>query len=500
MTLSAMVDGFRRRSPSVHWFVAALLLYSASAARTVIWADSSKLTLFALHEHMPSLNPGDHTGWTVLAWIWLRVTPWVGEVAALPLLSALAGALVVGLTRAVVHRHTGMASAADSAAAVVLVAHTLWWSSALTESYTPAAALALATVWLCLHRGRAVAAAAGLAAGLAVATHLFAGVVALPPLIRQHRRWPWVGLGLVLGMAPLWLAVFGTAPDPLTGYRAGGADTWSWVFGAFVDPRRLGTGGLWVLLLLGLNLGPSGVWAVLRGGAREKDQNSVERRLLAATTVAVAVMLATYIPQRVHTMLLFVVVGIVLLRPPVLSSRWRGYHIAAQVLLYLGLPVAAHLVGHPDLGIRQLPYRDNATYFLCPVKSFERGAESYAHELLTAVPERSVIIADFNPGAVLRLVQECRGVRPDVDILPTVVDDVLGMDDPTAHLAARIRAEQMRGRTVVLADAWNPYYGIDALELRYGAVITPLGPGRRVALPTPGEKPSAEGMSGGGVR
>ncbi|MFN3412728.1 MAG: hypothetical protein ACK42L_01530, partial [Thermoanaerobaculum sp.] len=50
-------------------------LYLLSASRTPQWADASKLTLYALHGYFPSVNPGAHPGWTVLAWLWLHLVP-----------------------------------------------------------------------------------------------------------------------------------------------------------------------------------------------------------------------------------------------------------------------------------------------------------------------------------------------------------------------------------------------------------------------------------------
>ena len=38
-----------------------------------MWGDPSKLTVYALAGYVPSLNPGDHPGWTVLAWLWAKL-------------------------------------------------------------------------------------------------------------------------------------------------------------------------------------------------------------------------------------------------------------------------------------------------------------------------------------------------------------------------------------------------------------------------------------------
>jgi len=76
------------------WFVGALALYWLTGARWLIWADPSKLTLYALEGYFPSHNPGDHAGWTVVTGACLRLMG--GDpVAAAPRLSAVCGAPVV---------------------------------------------------------------------------------------------------------------------------------------------------------------------------------------------------------------------------------------------------------------------------------------------------------------------------------------------------------------------------------------------------------------------
>ena len=88
------------------WFAAALTLYWLTGARGLIWADPSKLTLYALEGYFPSLNPGDHAGWTVVAGAWLRL---VGgdPVLAAHRLSAVCGALVVALAALLVLARRG---------------------------------------------------------------------------------------------------------------------------------------------------------------------------------------------------------------------------------------------------------------------------------------------------------------------------------------------------------------------------------------------------------
>ncbi len=479
------------RTGALGWFVAAFAVYGLSAARGPMWADSSKLTLYALAGYLPSLNPGDHPGWTVMARVWLALTGWLGPAQALPLLSALGGALSVALGYLLVARWTGDRSRGHGAAAVLLAAHSLWWPSAMTESYAPALALALAALFLVDLPGRGRLAAAGIAAGLGAAAHPFTLVLTAPIFAAKWRR---AGLwaGALVGSAPVWLGFLKTPADPLTGHAAGGSAAWSWHIHQFLNPHRLTLGALMVVAMLALSLGPIGSWTVSR---RLLDRSPHPYRVAAWTVLTFYVLLLfSYTPFRLHLMMLFAVVALVLLAPPRLSPGHRVVHVAVQAAIYLSLPLLAGLAGRPDLGVRRLPDRNNARYFLCPVKAFDTGPGRYAQSLLREAPPHSVILADFNPGAVLALVQRSEKLRPDILVRPTVVDELLGLSDPAAALEKIVQDQLDRGRPVVLADRWEPYYHASEIERRFPVKLTPCGPGWRFV--PKGERPSAPGSEG----
>lgn len=471
-----------RRWPGLIWALAALGLYAATGARGPMWADSAKLTIYALASYLPSFNPGDHPGWVVMARVWLALTPWLDPVSSLNLLSAAAGAAVVGLLfLAVVQRH-GDARAAHTAAAIALVAHPLWWASTLTETYAPALALSLGCVLAASAADRRKPALlAGSLAGLALAVHAFTLFLTVPALLAvPRRRWLALVAGGVVGGAPVWLAVLGAPPDPLTGYLAGTPTSWGWHVGSFLELSRAPGGVARLLVLLLFALGPLGVLAVVFGrrGRPAGGEGPTTAAILAV--VALVVVVSTYSPFRAHVMSSFLVVGGLALWPVRLGRLGRVAHILLQTGLYLLAPLAAHAVSFGDLGARHLSGRDNASYFLSPWKCCYHGPESYARALLAVVPERSLVLADFNPGAVLRLVQLRGGLRPDVEIVPTAVDDAKVAPDPAGNLAARIRAGLRSGRPVVLADSWEPYYHTRELR-RLGFDLTPCGPGLLVS-------------------
>jgi len=474
-------------SPSPHerkvalgWFGTALGLYGLSAARGPMWADSSKLTLYALAGYVPSLNPGDHPGWTVMARTWLALTRWMGPIRALPLFSAISGAVAVALGYVLVLRWTGDRTMGHGAAVVLLAAHALWWPSALTETYAPALALAFTALLLSDLSGKAWLGAAGVAVGLGYSAHPFTLVLTAPMIAAKWRRMD-LWTGAFLGAAPVWLGFLGTPPDPLTGHAAAHAAAWSWHVHRFLDPHRLGLGAGIVVALTGLSLGPLGLLNI--GRNLSKRSFHPYRRAAWLSLFCYVLLLSFYSPFRLHLMVLFAIAGIVLLVPPRLSWGHRVLHFLVQAAIYLSLPLLAALVGHSGLGVRHLPDRNNARYFLCPVKAFDSGPAHYAHSLFDAAPPNSVVLADFNPGAVLALVQRTEKLRPDVLVRPTIIDELLGKDDPAATLATIIGDQLRLGRPVVLADRWEPYYHVSELERRFRFTLTPAGPGWRVVLP-----------------
>jgi hypothetical protein len=491
------------------WLAGAAVLYVATAASVPVWADASKLTLYAMHGYWPSLNPGDHAGWVVLARLALGLLGWLGPVRAMHLLSALAGAVSVALIHGTVRSWTGDAQRAHTAAAVLLVAHGPWWASTVAETYMPAVALVLVVARLSRIDGRGTPVnrvASGAAAGLALATHAFSVALTAPLLLASllgagrsaetRPGGPWrcqamaallMAGGLVLGTMPLWLGLAGMPADPLTGYLSAGVGSWSWHLAAFVEPGQMLRGAL-VLGALGcLSIGPLGLLGLWRAAWSRPVLVHPAPCPAVVALVLLALMLSTYSAYRLHLMAILLVVGLLLLIPPQLGPRLRVAHVVVQVAGLVALPAVLGLLGRADLGVRQAPGRNAAAYFLSPVKTFETGAARYARSLLGAAPPEAVVLADFNLGAPLRLVQEVEGLRPDVEIVPTAVDDALATPDPAAALAGMIRQRQgqRQGRPVVLADAWEPYYRTTELRERFGIGLAPCGPGWRVVAAAP---------------
>jgi hypothetical protein len=449
------------------WFVVALALYLAGGARGLVWGDSSKLTLYALAGHFPSLNPGDHAGWTVLAWGWLRLLG--GDPVVMGhRLSAFAAALAVAAAAALALRRDGDLARAHTAATLVLVAHPLWWAAGVAETYAPAVAATLLGAFAAACGG-AWMLVAGVAWGLAVSIHVVALALVAPLAwaLARHRI-SWLLPGLFTGLAPLWLAFWHRPTDPLTGFAAAGAGTWGWHLGAFVDPARVPGNAVIVVALVLLALGPLGAWAVIRGVDRD-----ISTPVWWASLGGLGVLLLVYARFRLHLLVVFLVVGLVLARSVRLPLAARLAHVAVQVGMYAAAPLVLAATGHATLGVRVLPHRENARYFLDPVRRADDGADRYLTEAGACLPPGAVALADFNVGAVLRLAQVTRGWRPDVTVEPVVVDVALATRDPAAVLTAAARAA-LATHPAAFADTWEPYYRLHSLGA--GVCLDRCGP------------------------
>ena len=490
------------------WFAAALALYWLTGARGLIWADPSKLTLYALEGYFPSLNPGDHAGWTVVAGAWLRL---VGgdPVLAAHRLSAVCGALVVALAALLVLARRGDRAEAHTTAALLMVALPLWWAATVAETYTPAlaATLAGALVLTACTRGWKWW-VAGALWGLALAMHVMSIFLIAPLAWEAGRARTWRLLpGLVVGSAPVWLAVFGGPRDPLTGFAASGASTWRWHWEAFLALARVPRSAVVLSALVLYAVGLLGVVALWRGRRAPRASPGWLWSL-----GALLLLLLTYAPYRLHLMIALLLVGLLLALPVRLPAWARVGHVVLQAFVYLAVPTVLTAAGGASLGVRVIPHRNNAFYFLCPVKSIRLrpvvsgatevsppaesrtallrwsvalhpGTDHYLAGFDRCAPTGAAVVADFNPGTVLRLAQVVRGWRTDLEVRPVAVDVALGARDPAAALAATVERE-IGARPVVLADSYAPYYHPSRLSTHF--TLRPCGPCVQVERLHPG--------------
>ncbi|KPK78936.1 MAG: hypothetical protein AMJ81_14310, partial [Phycisphaerae bacterium SM23_33] len=345
---------------------------------------------------------------------WLNLFSGLGMAVALANLAAVCALL------------TGRRSIAAAIAAMLALAHTPWWLATVAEVYTWSLAGFTAEVWLLvlLVRRPTWPKLLGLAliSGLGLAVHDFA-LLPLPVylivavVLAVRRRLPaWslaaaagaylVGAGLYLGMiaakaaevGSLLLAVksalFGTyqarvlGAAPAASYQAANLAFVGMnlinvllplaVVGAWVLKRRLGPMLAWPIWAL------AAIQVVFAGRYFVPDQFTFFLPSYAMLAVLAAVGMQALIRR---------------------GAAWRGAVWAAWAASLVLMPVlyglapslARRLVPSAVQRERELPFRDEARYWLTPWKHNEDSAERFARAALEQVKPDAVILAEPTP-------------------------------------------------------------------------------------------------------
>lgn len=507
--IAAGESPFRPRASSLAMTAVAFTLYLFTLAPTVLWGDDAELQRLAAAPPEPGAGRGH------LLWLWLarlaQSLPWEEPAWRATLVSAVFGAATVGLVYATIARLTGPGGGAVLGAASLAVSHTFWLHSVRTEVYTlqlfiQAGAVLLAICW-CQRRGRLLAVfLCGVVAGVGLLNHLLA-VVMLPALAGafwplQDRRNQAGGLafsaGLLLPVIP-WLAF-----------------SWSWLLGESparslesLNPFAMDSGDLLLaagLLLLQFPLGlplAAGGWVRLRRrhpGAVRILIAGVAASLLFAAGFQVSDQYVFFLPAYPFIAVLIGAGAQSLLdeaREAAADSgrnRWRDVLAAPAALVaalvvvpvacYAAAPLLLEAAGGPRGAVREISGRD-ASFFLWPPKNGYQGARRFAEGAFVAMPERSVILADWTLAQPLLYLQGVEGRRRDVHVKQLGAG--WGIQVP-------FLLSQAGERPVFLADL-NRYYDLTAIRSRF--IIEPAGPVYRLRLREGQMDPGLPGGPGG---
>ncbi len=143
------------------------------------------------------------------------------------------------------------------------------------------------------------------------------------------------------------------------------------------------------------------------------------------------------------------------------------------------LPVAVYEIGPPmlrtagvSLGVsRELPLRDNYTYFLRPRKNGEDSAERFARVALNQAAPDGLLIADADTNVknVLTCVRDVEGIQPNVVL--TVGADINGLPPLIETSPESIEPFLQRGQAYACSD--NPGYVLNWILKSYQ--LEPVG-------------------------
>ncbi len=424
--------GFTPR-PWLLTFAAATILYACTAQRSVGWQDSGffqwRVLTGAYHSDggMATAHPlyiaaGQAVArFPIGSFCWrLNALSGVGMAVALANLVCLAALL------------TSRRWVGPTVAAMLAVAHTVWWLSTIAEVYTWVVAGLTAEIWLLalLLRRPSTVCLTGLAltSGLGWATHNFALlplpvylIVAVSLVVR--RKLPWwsliaaaaaylIGAGLYLGMIVNFAVETGDGLGAVASALFGNhADQVTNIVGhtRFLKANLALSAMNFVNLLLPLALLG---WV----GFRRRLGTPLAAALGAVTLIHLVFFVRYPVPDQFTFILPLLVmiaiaamVGLDMVADA--NRRWRISVVAACVatlaagpLLYAAAPhLVRRLAGNAPRA-RELPFRNELRYWLVPWKHNERSAQQFTHAALAEATPHGVIMADGTSDPPLRLV------------------------------------------------------------------------------------------------
>ena len=490
----------------VIWGLLALALYAGTCARGVGFQDNG------IHQYRILTGQLEHPSGLALShplhyWLGraaLRLP--LGEPALrLNLLSALAGAVGVGLAAAVVAGLTRNWFAASLAAAALLVAHSFWQLSLVTEVYTVAAALMTLEWYLLLRytqtRRPLLLVAVFAVNGLHVADHQF-GLLTLVTYVVVVLAWAWrgklrpawvwlpaAGVAWLVASAPYWLMI-------LSRYQQTG-DLVAAVHSALFGGQEVGGGWAsevlspkitWAQVKLAvLSLGysfPSLVLPVALIGlfrpARRRGR--VFRRVLIAQTIIIGGFVGRYQVVDLYTFFVPVCALVAVwygLGVDRLMRRWRAatarrwlvvvlvINAAVPPVVYLCVPELARERQWVRSQMRDIPYRDEYTYFLCPWRFNDHSAEQFARAALERSGPGGWLLANGTTGYTTAYIYQIHGGPGSIRVycertyLNAPSPDWPGLTDAelTAFLAAGGQAVVVPG--TVTQRVWGERFVLD---------------------------------------
>ncbi len=449
-------------------FAAAAVLYVASCAPGPVWQDSG---LIQWRVYTGDIEGGlglalSHPLFYIIA-ITANQVP-LGEPAyrvnvTTALLSAFA---VANLFLFLLLWFRSVLPAAVGACSLAL-SHTFWRHAAVPETYNLTVALLMIELTLLLLYARTGRTGylytLALVNGLGIANHMLASIplacyLVLVAVLFFRRR---LRAGQLAAMAALW--VVGAAPyeyliiKDLIVHGDPGSTVSSALFGVAYKGDVLNTSLSASivkenLMWMALNFPTPNILLVLPGAVALRRLSP--KRWFGSIVLAVLVLLLVFafrytVVDRYSFFIPFYSVVAILIGAGAqrfISRRRRGAAGRLILLLslltipaYIAAPALAERLGVPER--RNIPYRDDYTYFLRPWRTGYRGAERFAAEALDAVKDNAVILADSTTAPPLLYVQAVHEKRPDVDIVSPIVRSQ-GAPEPNEQTIDALLAER----------------------------------------------------------
>lgn len=492
----------RLRSPLFSAILAALLglvLYTATLAPDLLWGGGDFATYQTrayLNEVIWTVNIFDHPLWVVAAHPFTKLPinnpAWRASFASAVFSSAALGMIYLSawlLTRSSI--------AAWLTTAALAVSHTFWTYAVMPKVYSLnvlfLAACILLLLWWREKRQPWALYLAAFLYGLSFLNHLvmatailgYAGFVWLALRQQSTTKRPWgalalTGLCFAAGLVPyFWLTLQAETASGIGGTYFGFLKG---LLYTLTHPAALWDSSKWGIIL-GVYQFPLAFLAGLYGFYRLWLKDRAASLLVGFGVLgAVLFLFAAAEPGigniytwNLHYYLqgyLFFALGMApafveLWQRSATHRSWQAALLAAVIVLpivtYALAPGLARRMLPTVPDFRALPGRDNFAYVLSPWKQNESGARPFGENILNALPQNSVLFADYSIWAVVRYLQAVEGQRTDVTLV--------NLTSPTPQTEAIGAYSQQKN--LFLADN-NRYYDIAGIGQDFE--IVPSGP------------------------
>jgi len=422
------------------------VLYIVTCAPTILWQDSGRFVYRIWHNDIQGkLGLALAHPLYIMIGIAVKHIP-LGELAyKVNLISAVFGAVTVANVFLLLRLWLGKNLPAVIAAITFALSHTFWLHASIAETYTLYTALLTGELIMLLRYMQSSKVGylywLGLLNGLAIADHMFASIPLLCYgvffiILLAKRR---IGFGHLVFVVLLW--IIGAAPyeyliikniiqsGDFTGTALSAAFGNSWqgvVLNTSLSLKIVKENILFLLLnfptpnLLFLFVGLFGLYKYCPAKA-------FSTVVLVLSVLFFLFAFRYTVPDRYTFFMPFycMVSALAGLGMYIIHKRMGSRVFVCLVLIfaflpipvYAAVPVIAEKIGFSLGTKREIPYRDEYRYFLCPWKTGYRRTDRFVNEALASVENNAIIYADGTVAYTLLYAQQVREKRRDIRIV-----------------------------------------------------------------------------------
>ena len=424
----------------------AIVFYVISCAPGALWQDSGMIQYRVLHNDIKG-GMGlalSHPLFYMLA-IGTKFIPFGGFIYKVNLVAVIAAAVAVANVFLFLRLWLGKTLPAVVGSVSLAVSHTFWWHAEAVETYTLYTAVLTAELIMLLQYVRTRQTGylywLGLLNGLSIADHMLGSIPFLcyavfivVLLAKKHIR-----AGNFAIIVLLWIAgampyeylivreLIQTGEFVATLKSAAFGSSWQGaVLNTSLSLKITKENIIWILLnfptpnILLLFVG----LAVLYRVGPSKWFSSIIMALL--VLFLVFAFRYTIVDRYAFFIPFYCMVSILMgVGASVFFGREKRKVLAWLILLLILLPIPVYAAAPKlaqQIGVksgrgREIPYRNDYTYFLLPWKTGYTEADRFANDALTEASDKAIIYADGSIAYSLLLAQEIGGKRPDVTIV-----------------------------------------------------------------------------------